>query len=64
MEECGAGLNWQVVPEPNPNPLRYVFAELAAALEMQAAVPPMALISLNDGVGRGQTFLSPPPVER
>lgn len=58
MEACG--LDWQVLPELRPNPLRQAFTGLSAALGL--AVTPMAKVVLT-GAGGRSVFASPPPVE-
>ncbi|MDT8856840.1 hypothetical protein RNZ50_17750 [Paracoccaceae bacterium Fryx2] len=55
MEACG--LDWQVLPEARPNPLRQAFAGLSAALGL--AVTPMAKVVLS-GAGGRRVFASPP----
>lgn len=63
MEDCGAGIDWQVQELGDPNILRQIAEGVFAALGAEGALAPLAQVTLTDARGRAFRFASPPPAE-
>lgn len=59
MDPCG--VDWQVVVEDRPNPLRKAVTGLADAVGLE--VTPMAVLSVTGPDGVRREYVSPPPVD-
>lgn len=59
MDPCG--VDWQVVVENRPNPLRKAVTGLADAVGLE--VTPMAVLSVTGPDGVRRDYVSPPPVD-
>ena len=59
MDPCG--VDWQVVVEDRPNPLRRAVTGLAGAVGLE--VTPMAVLTVTGPDGTRHDYVSPPPVD-